>query len=124
MIRVDISALNRSVKRLRGAADGALCGFAGEMGRHLAKEAAERTPVDTGKMRAAWIVAETDRLTAAVQNPVRYASFVEFGRRNRGGGAFVPGQKFMTTAIVKTELVMPQLVVDRLQRVLGGVFGD
>ena len=45
-------------------------------------------------------------------------------RAQVGGGAFVPGQKFMTTAMVETERAMPKLAADRLQRVLGGMFGD
>jgi len=122
MIRVDVSALDRSVKRVRQIGDRALDGLAHEVAVYLAQEATERTPVDTGALRASWMYSQTGRHSARVENPVRYASFVEFGRRNRGGGAFVPGQKFMTGAIVETEEAVPQMVEGRLRDVVGGVF--
>jgi len=124
MIRVDARALHQAAQQLRKKAGTALDGLALETAEHLAKEATERTPVDTGQLKASWLAVPTGRLTAVTKNPTRYASFVEFGRRNRGGGAFVPGQKFMTTAIAETEAALPKLAAEHLETHLGRWFGD
>ena len=122
MIRVDVSALDRSAKRLYGAADSALEGLALKAAEQLLQGAKERTPVDGGRLKAGWSVLQTGRHEALVTNPVHYASFVEFGRRNRFGGRFVPGQRFMTAAVEETEEKMPQIMGEHLQRVLEEVF--
>ena len=122
MIRVNASALQGSARRLYGAAQGALDELALQAAEHLKQGAKERTPVDTGKMKAAWRISQTGRLSALVENPTRYASFVEFGRRNRFGGRFVPGQRFMTKAVEETEEEMPRMVKAHLQTLLKGVF--
>ena len=122
MIRVEISGIKKSAKRLYGAAGGVIEGLAHKAAEHLVEGAKERTPVDTGKLKSAWTVSQIGRHKVLVENPVHYASFVEFGRRNRFGGRFVPGQRFMTAAVEETEEQMPQIVEVHLQRVLGEVF--
>ena len=122
MIRVDVSALKRSAVRLFGATGSALEGLALKTAEHLVQEARERTPVDTGKLKAEWTALQVGRLSAAAVNPVRYASFVEFGRRNRFGGRFVPGQRFMTAAMDETKEQMLRIVKEHVQDVLEEVF--
>ena len=122
MIRVDVSALNRSAERLLGTAGNALEGLALKAAEHLAEEARERTPVDTGKLKAQWSALQTGKLSATAVNPVHYASFVEFGRRNRFGGRFVPGQRFMATAMEETNEQMPRMAKEQLQAALEEVF--
>jgi len=46
----------------------------------LAADAADRTPVLTGRLRAGW-KAEPDGLDGRVSNDVEYARFVEYGTR-------------------------------------------
>ena len=123
MIRVDTRVLDTVARRIHQKAGTALDGLALETAKHLAREATERTPADTGVLKANWVAIPTGPLTARTKNPTRYASFVEFGRRNRGGGAFVPGQKFMTTAIAETESELGQIAAAHLQERIGGWFG-
>jgi len=124
MMRVDTAALEKAARCIRKNAGAALNGLALETAKYLACEATARTPVDTGLMKKSWVAAATGNLTAVAKNPTRYASFVEFGRRNRGGGAFLPGQKFMTTAIAETEQAMPEIAAAHLLSRIGGWFGD
>ena len=122
MIRVCVSALERGAKRLLEANGQALGGLALQAAEHLVRGATERTPVDTGRLKGAWRVSQTGPLSALVENPVHYASFVEFGRRNRFGGGFVPGQRFLARAMEETREEIPQIVQAQLQAVLKEVF--
>lgn len=120
MIRVNVTALSKIANRLSHTANEVLQGLAGETAEHMYREVVPRTPVDTGHLRANWETVVTDDLNAIVKNEVHYASFVEFGRRNRFGGRFVPGQKFMTTAKEDTIEALPQIVGRRLKQFLRG----
>lgn len=110
MMRVRVGGVKKLGKMMRFGARTALDGLAYDIATHLVEEARERTPIDTGNMKANWEAVETGRLTALAENPTHYASFVEFGRRNRFGGRFVPGQKFMTQAIAETEEKLEEIV--------------
>ena len=118
MIRVDVSALRRSVLRLKRASDDAPDGLAGAAAEHLAEEASARTPVDTGRLRASWHARETGALTAVAYNPVEYASFVEFDTRHWISGNVVPGQRFLRDAMEETEAAMPEKVETRIREVM------
>lgn len=49
---------------------------------HLAADAAQRTPVDTGLMAGSWqVVPGDDEATFAVVNDAPYSVFVEYGTR-------------------------------------------
>ena len=124
MIRMDTSALCRSAKRLQRSADQVLGGLALKAGEHLAREAAENTPVDTGRLRAGWTAAQTGPHAALVKNPVEYASFVEFDTRHWISGNIVPGQLFMRRAMEETEAALPIMVEERLREAIGRCFGD
>ena len=123
MIRVDTLELRKSALRLRQAAGGVLDGLAFEAAEHLAREARERTPVDTGRLRAGWYVAETGALSAEVRNPVAYASFVEFDTRHWVSGGIVPGRRFLGRAMAETEAALPEMAEARLREVIGRCFG-
>jgi len=105
MIRVDVAALCGSAGRLRQVAGRALGGLALAAAEHLAEEARERTPVDSGRLRASWSARETGPLSAVAKNSVHYASFVEFDTRHWRSGNIVPG-----------------LVKEHLREVMKGVF--
>jgi len=125
MIRVDVSALERSAGRLRKAVAGAaLGGLALKAAEHLAQGARERTPVDTGRLRAGWTAVQTGVLSAAAENPVQYASFVEFDTRHWISRNIVPGQLFLRRAMAETEAAMPGMVKAQLKAQVGRWFGD
>ena len=123
MIRGDAKNVLRAAESMRAKSQDVLAGFALEVAETMEEKAVERTPVDTGAMKTKWRVSSSGDLSAVVENQAIYASFVEFGRRNRFGGRFVPGQKFMTTAMMETEEKLPTLVKERLKDKLGEVFG-
>ena len=118
MIRVDTSALVKVAGAMRKNAGHAMEGLALKMAEHLAEEAEERTPIDTGLLKNSWKVKEIDPHAALVENPIHYASFVEFGTR------FMKGQKFLTTAMAKTEEALPKVTIAHLEKQIRGWFGD
>ena len=123
MIRVDAAAIHRVAENMHIAAGEVLNDFALEVAEQMKENAVERTPVDTGYMQRNWHVSSIGEHSAVVGNSAHYASFVEYGRRNRFGGRFVPGQKFMTGAMIETEEQLPKLVERRMKAFFGGVFG-
>ena len=118
MIQVCASALERSATRLHQAAGRALEGLAREAAARLVEAAALQTPVDTGKLRANWSVAETGPLSAVAENATHYASFVEFDTRHWISRNIVPGQRFMRDAMEETEAVLPEKVETRLREMM------
>lgn len=60
--------------------------------------------------------------TVEIINPVRYASYVEFGHRKRGGLGWVPGQYFLTVSEEQLRTLAPRVVEQKLQRYLREVF--
>ena len=117
MIRIDVSQVAKTAKQIRKQAPKALNGLALKTAEHLSREARERSPTDTGLLKASWEAQETGVLTAIVKNPTHYASFVEFGTR------FMDGQKFLTTAIAETEEALPKIVAEHLKEQAGRWFG-
>ena len=124
MIRVEVSALQRSARRLQQEAGTALHGLALRAAVHLAEEATMRTPVDTGRLKANWSAVETGPLSAETRNPVHYASFVEFDTRHWISGNIVPGRRFLAAAMEETEEAMPGMVEEQLRDVIERCFGD
>lgn len=58
--------------------------------RGVAADAAARTPVHTGALRAGWkVVPGDDPGTSVVVNEVPYARFVEYGTRRRAAAAML-----------------------------------
>ena len=123
MIRVDVRAIRQSASRLRRAAEqGPFNGLAKEAATHLAEGARERTPVDTGRLRAAWTATETGPNRAEARNPVEYASFVEFDTRHWISRQIVSGQKFMHEAKEATREALPEKAAAKLRELIGRCF--
>lgn len=99
--------------------------------------AEQRTPVDTGQLRKNWkMTSATKRgwnYAADVENPVEYASYVEFGHRPNwrnikkdkpnkgklkfnGKSAWVEGSFMLTKAIDETRQNMPSLVNEKINK--------
>lgn len=122
MIRVDTRQLQQVVKSLQKNSKASLNGLALEVAEHLAQEAKQRTPVDTGALRAAWQAAETGHLTAVAKNNVAYASFVEFDTRHWISRNIVPGVQFMAGAKAQTKEALPKITKEHLTEKLRGYF--
>ncbi len=57
-----------------------------------------------------------------VVNPVKYASYVEFGHRTPGGKGWVPGKYFLTISERKLESVAPAILAKELDALLREAF--
>ena len=122
MIRVDYAALQKSAALLKRASEQVLDGLALQAAEHLVEEARVRTPVDTGRLRAAWQAQRTGPLSAVAENPVEYASFVEFDTRHWISRQIVPGQKFMHEAKEATREALPEKTAEKLRELIGRCF--
>ncbi len=60
--------------------------------------------------------------TIEVINPVKYAGYVEFGHRTRGGDGWVPGQYFLTLSEQDLERLAPGVIERKLEALLREVF--
>jgi len=80
----------------------------------------EKTPKRTGRLQDSWKVGKIQNhggeYTIEVYTNVDYAEPVEYGRRTRGGGGFVPGKHMMELSL--------QEVADRLPGYLQGWLDD
>lgn len=69
----------------------------------------KKTPVDTGALRATWKLSNPrkygDGWEIIMKNPMKYATYVEFGHRLKNGG-YYPGRYMATKSInyVKTKI--------------------
>jgi phage gpG-like protein len=60
--------------------------------------------------------------TVAVENPVEYASYVEFGHRTRNGHGWVEGQYFLTLSEQELQRIAPAVIEKKLEKKLREVF--
>lgn len=68
------------------------------------------------------ITRQDSTYTVEVINPVRYASYVEFGHRARGGAGWVEGQYFLTLSEQDLRSLAPALIERKLEKRLREVF--
>lgn len=61
-----------------------------QLAARLIRKCVKRTPVQTGHLKGSWkanpAIKRGGQWRTAVFNPVKYAPYVEFGHRTRGGG--------------------------------------
>lgn len=55
-------------------------------------------------------------------NPVKYASYVEYGHRLPGGTGWVKGQFFLTLSESELQRAAPAIIEKKLQKLLRGSF--
>lgn len=53
-----------------------------------------------------------------IQNPVEYASYVEFGHRTRGGGGWVPGKFMMTISAEEVQRDSEAIIAKKLKQLM------
>ena len=65
-----------------------------------------KTPVDSGVLRRSWQTKKDGDLARIVYNNIRYAPYVEYGHRTRGGRSFVDGRYMLTKSVKEIEDTM------------------
>lgn len=65
-----------------------------------------KTPVDSGLLRRSWQPKKISNLERLVFNNVKYAQYVEYGHRTRGGKSFIDGVYMLKKSVkeIETEL--------------------
>lgn len=100
-----------------------------ELSQRLLAMVVNRTPVDTGTLRQGWkidykIVRKGDTYSIDVYNPVFYASFVEYGHRDKSHTKWIEGQYFMTKSEIDLERQIGGILEAKLIAKLKEVFND
>jgi hypothetical protein len=62
-----------------------------------------KTPVDTGTLRRSWQPKKVSNLERLVFNNVKYAQYVNYGHRTRGGKSFVDGVYMLEKSVKEIE---------------------
>ena len=62
-----------------------------------------KTPVDSGVLRRSWQPKKINNLERLVYNNSRYAQYVEYGHRTRGGKSFVDGVYMLEKSVKEIE---------------------
>ena len=62
-----------------------------------------KTPVDTGTLRRSWQPKKVSNLERIVFNNVKYAQYIEYGHRTRGGKSFVDGVYMLEKSVKEIE---------------------
>ena len=106
---VDFSEFNKFIKDFQVAREdfeSFLKKILLEMAERVLEKAKERTPVDTGALRADWqigsIKGEGTNLSVEILNSREYASHVEFGHATRNDG-WVDGRFMLTISMDEVE---------------------
>lgn len=142
-MKADVRELKKLRDRLEGlqGKDAERAKFCEDCSKELAARllsfVIKRTPVDTGYLRRGWtggkktaaktfadsckVYKNGDNYTIVVENPVEYASYVEYGHRTRNGG-WVAGRFFLTLSEQDLESIAPGILQKRLETFLQGVF--
>lgn len=127
---IDYKDLNNLVKRTTAAPEVILKTqeqVVKETGLRFLSMVKKDTPVKSGYLRRGWKASPVKRkgldCYMEVNNPVEYASYVEFGHRTPRGTGWVPGQFFATRNLELCEAHMQGLWSKRLmENALNKVF--
>lgn len=113
MKKLDLAGMERALRQTR-AMRGGLPGFLKEFlfaeAVRAAARAAERSPVDTGRLRAGWRLRDVRRqgngFVVEIVNSTPYASHVEHGHRT-AGGTQVGGRFMLRLSMAELERSLP-----------------
>ena len=88
----------QGLDKLLNVLDSSIKGFDVEIPKTLSKISSKlirkvklKTPVDSGVLRKSWRSKKDGDLARVVYNNVKYAQYVEYGHRTRGGKSYVEG---------------------------------
>lgn len=62
-----------------------------------------KSPVDSGLLRRSWQPKKVSNLERIVFNNVKYAQYVEYGHRTRGGKSFIDGVYMLEKSVKEIE---------------------
>lgn len=74
-----------------------------EIGMKLKAKTVLKTPVDTGVLRRSWRYRTKNENEGILSNNVKYAPYVEYGHRTRGGKSFVDGVYMLEKSVKEIE---------------------
>ena len=96
--------------KLLNVLDSSIKGFDVEIPKMLSRVSSKlirkvklKTPVDSGVLRRSWRSKKEGDLARVVYNNVKYAPYIEYGHRTRGGKSFVDGRYMLTKSVKEIE---------------------
>lgn len=95
--------------------------IAKELGQRLLRNVKRNTPVDTGELRRNWNSQGYETATSydvEVFNQTKYAPYVEYGHRKRGGNGFVNGQLMLTKSELRLRKKAPEIINSKLEKMM------
>lgn len=125
--RVDVSELKAFRDKLNNVSlenvERSLCQ---QLANRVIRGAVQRTPVDTGTLKGNYRMSALYKTgngyTVTVYNPIKYAPYVEYGHRTRGGGGWVEGKYMLTKATEdvdkKAQKIIEKAVSNEIARLL------
>ena len=140
--------LQANLNKLQDANVDAFCeACAKELAARLLAKVIKRTPVGQypsgsgkkgGTLRRGWTAGKNssakkavdsltihyfgDTYVIEIENPVEYASYVEYGHRTRDHSGWVSGQFMMTISEQEIQTIAPRVLENKLKKFLGGAF--
>ncbi|HBE9334531.1 TPA: HK97 gp10 family phage protein [Clostridioides difficile] len=129
----ELKKLQRNLQRLEESQLDKFCrDCAKELAARLIGKAIKRTPVDTGVLRQGWngvayarslpVIKAGDTYIIEIINPIKYASFIEFGHRTRNHKGWVKGRYMMTISAQELRGQVDVIIEKKLLILLKGVF--
>ena len=122
----ELNELYKKLQKLRDTADmDEFCkSCANELANRLLARATKRTPSRTGTLRRGWRISpiqkDGDKYIVEVINPVKYASYVEYGHRTPNHKGWVTGKFMLTLSAEEVEKLAPQLLENKLNKLIKG----
>ena len=100
----------KGLDKLLNVLDSSIKGFDVEIPKMLSRVSSKlirkvklKTPVDSGVLRKSWHSKKDGDLARIVFNNVKYAQYVEYGHRTRGGKSFVDGVYMLEKSVKEIE---------------------
>ena len=97
-----------------------------QLASRLIRKCVKRTPVITGHLKGNWkankAIKRNGEWRTAVYNPVKYAPYVEYGHRTKGGAGWVNGRFMLTRSSEEIERDASKIIEKEVNKELVKVF--
>ena len=74
-----------------------------QIGMRLKDKVQLKTPIDSGVLKKSWKYKTINKNEGVLSTNIKYASYVEYGHRTRGGKSFVDGRYMLTKSVKEIE---------------------